>query len=262
MHLFTIPRILSAIRSCPQSFHEDSRFLDMGLHLQFHYLVGNSKEQLIVVRVHKRYRPARISLMLSISRILTPAEPLFKYTILVAMLFFLLMTASIIQVAVFCARNTLWTFTPPFQCAVPKSAGIYFVTSTLPHKVVRCWRKLPGDVTADVMLIAIPLRIFWHVRLPAVERYLILGGFAASILTTMASIACAIILLGPIFHGLEEFLLDRMMVQLLVGQHFTIFSLRFKQLLTVFRLRSRWSSAISSLSLLAYTGCIKKCLVI
>jgi len=144
--------------------------------------------------------PARISLILSISRILTPAEPLFKYTILVAVLFFLLMTTSIIQVAVNCGRNTLWTLTIPFQCIVPQSTGIFFVTS---------------DVTADIILIAIPLRIFWRVRLPTVERYLVLGGFAASILTTMASISCAVILLGPVFQGLERFLLNRMMIQLL-----------------------------------------------
>lgn len=59
-----------------------------------------------------------------------------------------------------------------------------------------------GDFIADGILVGIPLRLLWSVKLPHNMRKLLFSIFSASILVTVVSVVHAVFLLGP--SGLLE----------------------------------------------------------
>lgn len=56
---------------------------------------------------------------------------------------------------------------------------------------------IAANLLSDTLLVAIPLRKLWRVRLPKEQRRLILGAFAASATTSTATLACSIFQFAP-----------------------------------------------------------------
>lgn len=216
-NILYLQRSLIFIRPHTKCDIKDSDCLASEFNLHSHHVV--SINYFSPLRPHNLCRPARISLTLSISRILTPSEPFFKYTILSAFLFGLFMAAGVIMVTVVCGQNTSWYYAPPFQCIIPRSLGFYFISSRSFESVcgTSILNEFLGHVVADTILIALPLRIFWHVRLPLIEKNVILVGFAASAITTTASIVFTVVLMSNNMSRAEKARLAPVLIELLVS---------------------------------------------
>ncbi|EGO29462.1 hypothetical protein SERLADRAFT_365484 [Serpula lacrymans var. lacrymans S7.9] len=72
-----------------------------------------------------------------------------------------------------CARDTWWHNDIIIQCPLPIPVAI---------------AELCTDMTADAILVALPLRLLWRVKLPQNQRIMILSIFSSSILTSVVSV--------------------------------------------------------------------------
>ncbi|KAF9565916.1 hypothetical protein CPC08DRAFT_704349 [Agrocybe pediades] len=112
---------------------------------------------------------SRISLSLTITRIIPPLQPMRKVNIFLTYLYALSGIVFIIQLGVGCSANANnWMNTEPYQCPLTKTTAA--VRTTV-------------DFCADLVLIIVPLVAFWRLKLPLATRRLIQACFCASLLT-------------------------------------------------------------------------------
>jgi len=120
---------------------------------------------------------ARISIGMSIARIMPPQTRL-RY-LLYAMngMFGLMCVGQLLQKIVNCTQDTSWYDNDDVQCHLGSAAGVL---------------SLCTDLTADTCLVAVPLRTLWRVRLPKPQRRLILLIFASSVLSSLLGIVYSV----------------------------------------------------------------------
>ncbi|KAF9477985.1 hypothetical protein BDN70DRAFT_880517 [Pholiota conissans] len=124
----------------------------------------------------------RASISLAISRVFPKKEPTRRLTIGLAV-FFGLMFVSIQFTATCNGKNIfLAPSSGRLKCKWTDSIRIAFIII---------------NIVADLLLVAIPFYKLWRVRLPSRQRMLILAGFAASLLTTLGAIVCAVFQFAP-----------------------------------------------------------------
>ncbi|KAF8875374.1 hypothetical protein BD779DRAFT_1412500, partial [Infundibulicybe gibba] len=132
---------------------------------------------------------ARVSLALAIARIFPPGRAIRRFTIGMAWAFGLLGTLNTLGIIISCGCNTSWHNSPQVQCDLPKAMST---------------AAFCANVISDALLVFTPLRMLWQVKLPDEQRRLILGGFAASIWTSVAAGVCFVFLSGPDSWGVSR----------------------------------------------------------
>ncbi|KAF9047526.1 hypothetical protein BJ165DRAFT_1403226 [Panaeolus papilionaceus] len=119
----------------------------------------------------------RISLLLSLARILPPRRPPWILVYVFVVLFFLIYIASIVISTVTCPCDSVW-WRINYNGCFKTSAGD--MIGTMVGVVL--------DFIADVILVAFPLAMLRKVRIPGEERILVLVLFCSSLITLTASI--------------------------------------------------------------------------
>lgn len=124
---------------------------------------------------------ARISILLSIVRLVPPMMTMRRFTLLLLLVFPLITVGLLVQKIYHCASNLAWYHAPGLQCHLGRDVAI---------------AELCTDVFADGTLVLIPLRLLWGVRLPRKQRQLLFTVFCTSLVTTIVSIPHAIYVMG------------------------------------------------------------------
>ncbi|KAJ8581100.1 hypothetical protein M405DRAFT_777785 [Rhizopogon salebrosus TDB-379] len=115
---------------------------------------------------------ARMSILLSVTRIARPTRWLFRFSLGIAIIFFLMWAGSMVQRALTCTYNSPFDPTAPF-CNIHGSIEIYELT-------ISC--------VADAMLVAFSFRLLWNVNLPTRQRRMIRTIFSSSIIISLFSL--------------------------------------------------------------------------
>ncbi|KIJ60783.1 hypothetical protein HYDPIDRAFT_116844 [Hydnomerulius pinastri MD-312] len=119
----------------------------------------------------------RISIALSITRIIYPTRRLRFAMHFFTALLGVMWAGLVTQKAFKCASNLDWYKLKYPHCTVTRAISIYEVTA---------------DFVADTILVAFPLRLLWKVRLPKNQRRMILSIFSSSIIVSIVSIFHAV----------------------------------------------------------------------
>ncbi|KAE9406581.1 hypothetical protein BT96DRAFT_221871 [Gymnopus androsaceus JB14] len=133
---------------------------------------------------------ARISLMLSIIRLIPPLFTLRRVSEWAAALFFLMCVGILTPKIYICASQLYWDGSVPV-CPLGKVAIGELIT----------------DVVADITLIAIPIRLLGYVNLPKDKRRMLIVIFGASLLTSAMSVVHAVFLIGSQSNNFEALLI-------------------------------------------------------
>ncbi|PIL27671.1 hypothetical protein GSI_10823 [Ganoderma sinense ZZ0214-1] len=116
---------------------------------------------------------ARLSILFSIIRLIPYLMRLRVYATMAAVLFGCMWVALIILKITVCETHPEWKQTQGVQCVLgPAVAGV----------------ELATDFIADVILVALPIRLLWNIKLSPSRRALLTGIFSASMFTTIVSI--------------------------------------------------------------------------
>jgi len=115
---------------------------------------------------------ARVSMALSLTRIIPPTSKLRYLSNGIATLFGLIGIALIMQIIISCNRDKGWEHAAAVQCRV--NGGNISAFSM--------------DILGDVVLAVTPLIVLWHMNLAQKQKRLVIAVFAASIFTAGASI--------------------------------------------------------------------------
>ncbi|KAH7912883.1 hypothetical protein BJ138DRAFT_715638 [Hygrophoropsis aurantiaca] len=91
---------------------------------------------------------------------------------LLALMFALMWTLALATKIYACASDTAWYNAMIIQCPIPAGVAVVEVCT---------------DVVADLILVLLPLRLLWRVKLPANQRKLLLAIFSSSILISVVS---------------------------------------------------------------------------
>ncbi|KAF8806892.1 hypothetical protein BYT27DRAFT_7256900 [Phlegmacium glaucopus] len=142
----------------------------------------------------------RISLALSIARILPRQYPTFTLVLYLVFFFGAICLALFIVLTVACGLDTSWPHHPPYLYLPTRPIAVFI---------------LCGDLVGDTLLITVPLRLFWNAKLQPTELLLVKIGFAASVFTSICSITCAAFLLAPIGSGLSSVIVSTGLTYLL-----------------------------------------------
>ncbi|KAF8967770.1 hypothetical protein BDZ97DRAFT_1916703 [Flammula alnicola] len=124
----------------------------------------------------------RISLALAIARIFPPRDSTRRFAIGMAILSTILYLVIVIQTSAICAHQPALNSSPRAACQWSTSLRVLVTVA---------------NIFSDALLVATPLYKLWRIRLPRNQRRLILGAFAASAMTTTATIACAVFQFAP-----------------------------------------------------------------
>ncbi|PFH53229.1 hypothetical protein AMATHDRAFT_83918, partial [Amanita thiersii Skay4041] len=119
---------------------------------------------------------SRVSIGLSILRIVPYGTLRRRLLIMVLFSFSLMWLALMLQKIIVCTSNTTWHYTESKQCLLGEAVGII---------------TLSTDVFADSCLVSIPLHMLRELKLPRPERRLVHTIFCASVLSSMASVVYA-----------------------------------------------------------------------
>ncbi|KAF9532895.1 hypothetical protein CPB83DRAFT_903397 [Crepidotus variabilis] len=131
---------------------------------------------------------ARISLALSIARILPPTDRTFRVTVIFCWIYAFCCGISILQLVIICeATRKKWENSSPRTCRLPNIGAAIF--------------PYAADVASDLFLVGLALRQFWNIKLRSKgARILVLTGFAATLL--VSPLAFVVGLMGFIPAGL------------------------------------------------------------
>ncbi|KAJ7291113.1 hypothetical protein C8J57DRAFT_209690 [Mycena rebaudengoi] len=130
---------------------------------------------------------SRMSIIFSVIRIIPEQSKLRRITHIVAALFALGWIGLLIQKVFVCASDKSWYTLAKPQCHLGTGVAVL---------------ELITDLFADLALAIIPISLLYNIQIPSIQRRMLIIIFAASLLTTVASIVHAIYLLGP--SGLLE----------------------------------------------------------
>ncbi|GBE87450.1 hypothetical protein SCP_1101260 [Sparassis crispa] len=129
---------------------------------------------------------ARMSILASILRIIPHMLVLRRYAYAGSFLFLAMWAANIIQKVYICEHHTAWKRLPGVQCVLGNSVGAV---------------ELATDITADIILVALPLHLLWGIGITSPRRKLLITIFSASMITTIVSIVHAGYVFSPIRNG-------------------------------------------------------------
>ncbi|KAE9406599.1 hypothetical protein BT96DRAFT_971853 [Gymnopus androsaceus JB14] len=130
---------------------------------------------------------ARISLMLSIVRLIPPLFTLRRISEWAAVSFSLMCMGMLTPKIYICASNLSW-----YDMAVP----------LCPLGEVAIG-ELITDLVADITLVAIPIRLLGYVNLPKDKRRMLIVIFGASLLTSVMSVVHFVFLRGAMSHNYD-----------------------------------------------------------
>ncbi|EGO22985.1 hypothetical protein SERLADRAFT_471584, partial [Serpula lacrymans var. lacrymans S7.9] len=116
---------------------------------------------------------ARMSIVFSIIRIAPPSATFRRLTYAAAVVFFFMWATIFSAKAYLCGADRSWYQDPIIQCPLTLTIALI---------------ELCTDLISDIILVAMPLRMLWHVKLPKNQRILILAVFSSSILSCTVSI--------------------------------------------------------------------------
>ncbi|THH18191.1 hypothetical protein EW146_g2738 [Bondarzewia mesenterica] len=125
---------------------------------------------------------ARLSIILSIIRVMPPMVLIHRVARWFTFFFVLLWAALIIQKVVHCTSDLSWEQKEEPQCHLGHAIGI---------------TELTADFVSDVILVALPLRLLWNLSLPTRQRRLLFTLFSASMVITLVSVVHAVFVIGP-----------------------------------------------------------------
>ncbi|KAI0938539.1 hypothetical protein AcW1_001753 [Taiwanofungus camphoratus] len=125
---------------------------------------------------------ARMSILFSIMRIIPNLMTLRRYASACAALFIAMWIVMLVQKTYVCEHNTAWKTKPGVQCVLGKAVGAV---------------ELATDITADIILVALPIRLLWDISISSSRRKLLITIFSASLITTIVSIVHAGFELSP-----------------------------------------------------------------
>ncbi|KAH7923544.1 hypothetical protein BV22DRAFT_574771 [Leucogyrophana mollusca] len=114
----------------------------------------------------------RMSVLLSITRMIYPNKPLRHLMHGVAALFILLFGGLIIQKAYKCGSSLTWYTSTSLSCHLPRPMASY---------------ELASDIVSDTILVSLPLRLLWRIKLPRRERKMFLAVFSSSLVMSVVS---------------------------------------------------------------------------
>ncbi|KAH7930235.1 hypothetical protein BV22DRAFT_83589 [Leucogyrophana mollusca] len=120
----------------------------------------------------------RLSVLFSITRLIYPDNVSRFVAYVITTLFVLLWGGVVGSKAYWCGSNLSWYTRPSRSCSMPRSLDVY---------------ELSTDVISDAILVVLPLRILWSVKLPEdSQRRIILSIFSSSVVVTFTSIFRAV----------------------------------------------------------------------
>ncbi|KAI0827124.1 hypothetical protein BC628DRAFT_1318849 [Trametes gibbosa] len=125
---------------------------------------------------------SRMSILFSIIRLIPHLMAMRTHACISAVLFGMMWSALLIQKLVVCETNPAWK----------NSAGVQCV---LGHAVAAL--ELATDFIGDFILVVMPMRLLWRIKLSFGKKLLLQGIFSASMFTTIISIIHAVYVLGP-----------------------------------------------------------------
>ncbi|KAI0646490.1 hypothetical protein C8Q79DRAFT_909611, partial [Trametes meyenii] len=116
---------------------------------------------------------SRMSILFSIIRLIPYLMAMRIHAYICAILFGMMWVALIIQKLVVCETNTAWKHLPGAQCVLGHSVG---------------GLELATDFLADIILVYLPAKLLWNIKLSFTKRVLLMGIFSASMFTTVVSV--------------------------------------------------------------------------
>ncbi|KAH7902905.1 hypothetical protein BJ138DRAFT_1021382, partial [Hygrophoropsis aurantiaca] len=123
-----------------------------------------------------KYSP--LSLLFSVAWLIYPEQNARRILLGVSPVFALLWGGIIIERAYICGPDLSWYNSPSGACTLPASMDIY---------------ELVTDVISDTILVILPLRLLWHIKLPTKsQRRMILYIFSSTIVISLVSLFRAI----------------------------------------------------------------------
>lgn len=152
----------------------------------------------------------RHSTLFSVARIIYPSLTLRGMVLGIALMFFLLFISFMAAKLWYYCRDLSWT-----------NNTLFFGNALLPLSTNLIIFELTIDFIADAVLIVLPIKLLWSVKLPTRQRRMILLVFASGIMVTIAAICRAIcqlldlILIVPLVMDVEV-ALSSIMCNLLV----------------------------------------------
>ena len=76
---------------------------------------------------------------------------------------------------------------------------------------------MEADIICDIILVIIPLRLFWHVRLQRVPRLLVLSGFSAGLVTLVVTAIAVGVILSPFGNTVKGSITRSMLLHIVVS---------------------------------------------
>ncbi|PCH44855.1 hypothetical protein WOLCODRAFT_139288 [Wolfiporia cocos MD-104 SS10] len=125
---------------------------------------------------------ARMSILFSIMRIIPYLMTLRRYAYASMVLFLAMWLVMLVQKTYVCQHDSAWKHKQGAQCVLGKSVGAV---------------ELSTDITADCILVALPIRLLWDISISESRRKLLITIFSASMITSIVSIIHASFELGP-----------------------------------------------------------------
>ncbi|KAI6114501.1 hypothetical protein F5141DRAFT_714122 [Pisolithus sp. B1] len=123
----------------------------------------------------------RHSTLFSVARIIYPSLTLRRMVLGIALMFFLLFVSFMVAKLWYFCQNLSWM-----------NNTLYFGNVLLPLDTNLIIFELTTDFIADAILIVLPIRLLWSVKLPTRQRRMILLVFASGITVTIATICRAL----------------------------------------------------------------------
>lgn len=139
-------------------------------------------------------RAVRLSILYSITRFIFPEAQSRRVACCFTIVFVLLWLGVVVQKAYHCGSNLTWY--PVRSCSMPRWMDIYefgcesFCVLLEPMDDDTC---APADLISDIILVSLPLRMLWNIKLPERgQRRMILCIFSSSIVVSLVSFVRAI----------------------------------------------------------------------
>ncbi|KAI5988387.1 hypothetical protein EDD15DRAFT_1382664 [Pisolithus albus] len=123
----------------------------------------------------------RLSTLFSVARIIYPSLTLRGMVLGIALMFFLLFISFMAAKLWYYCRGLSWT-----------NNSLFFGSALLPLRTNLVIFELTIDFIADAVLIVLPIKLLWSVKLPTRQRRMILLVFASGITVTIAAVCRAI----------------------------------------------------------------------
>jgi hypothetical protein len=134
---------------------------------------------------------ARLSIVFSVTRIVPPARSVSVSAlgaggVLVCLWAYMLTSKSVV-----CAVDKSWYDAVVIICPMPSWVALSEVCSTCVSttlKSLTCSPCYSADTLSDVILVVLPLRLLWRVKLPSNQRIMVFSVFSTSILVSVVSV--------------------------------------------------------------------------